>query len=337
MPTVVDLVFVSSEQARGNSAVGRWRSHGDSALPSESFTAPALSLLFRTMAAVSPSSRALARIVTALPTSDGAGVNLFRSLGTPAFPIADPFLMLDEFRSDEPSDYLAGFPNHPHRGFETVTIMLAGEMEHLDDQGNRGRLSAGAVQWMTAGRGIIHSEMPKQRDGLMWGFQLWINLAAQDKMCAPRYRDLEPDQIPHVDLEHGGMARVIAGEVGGIRGPIVGGRTDPLILDVHLPPQGALSLPIASGYQTLLYVYQGAFTVADAPKDVRARQLAVLHDEGSDLRGSATSEDTRLLVLAAKPLREPVARSGPFVMNTREELERAYADFRSGRFSTATP
>lgn len=275
--------------------------------------------------------RRLARVVDAMPTSDGAGVRLYRSLGTHLLPLVDPFLMLDEFRSDRPNDYLAGFPNHPHRGFETVTIMLAGEMEHRDSQGNRGLLTAGSVQWMTAGRGIIHSEMPRQRDGLMWGFQLWVNLAAKDKMTAPRYQDIEPASIPVVELPSGARARVIAGTFQGVVGPVGGVRTDPFILDLDLPAGATVDIPIPAGHQGFVYVYEGEARLEHAPdQSLGTKQLGVLSEVGDRLAIEATSSRLRLLSVTGQPLHEPIARSGPFVMNTRQELEQAFLDAQRG-------
>src|SRR6058998_1920759 len=191
------------------------------------------------------------------PTSDGAGARLTRVIGTPDLDHLDPFLLLDEFKSDRPGDYLAGFPDHPHRGFETVTYMLAGSMRHQDHVGNRGELVAGSVQWMTAGRGIIHSEMPQQKDGLMWGFQLWVNLPARDKMTAPRYQDIPPGKIPEVELSPGVKARVIAGEAGGARGPVEGITTQPLYLDMRMAPRSRAAVKLPAGHNAFAYVYDG--------------------------------------------------------------------------------
>jgi redox-sensitive bicupin YhaK (pirin superfamily) len=281
------------------------------------------------------SQRKVVKVVSGQAVSDGAGVRLKRVIGTPQLDQVDPFLMLDEFKSDRADDYLAGFPDHPHRGFETVTYMLAGAMRHQDHAGNQGDLVAGSVQWMTAGRGIIHSEMPRQQDGLMWGFQLWINLPAKDKMTAPRYQDIPADRIPETALAPGVRARVIAGEAGGVRGPVEGIVTAPVYLDVRMDARSRTSLSLTSGHSAFVYVYDGAVrlgTGADA-RDVTAGQAAVLSDgEGLDVETSDSA--ARFLVLAARPLREPVARYGPFVMNTREELAQAAQDYQSGRFGT---
>jgi len=279
------------------------------------------------------SARRVVRIFTGQPTSDGAGVRLTRVIGTPALDHLDPFLLLDEFKSDKADDYLAGFPDHPHRGFETVTYMLAGAMRHRDHAGNQGELVAGSVQWMTAGRGIVHSEMPQQQDGLMWGFQLWVNLPARDKMTAPRYQDIPPEKIPEVELSAGVRARVIAGEAGGVRGPVEGIATRPLYLDVRMGAGARVSLDVAAGHNAFVYVYEGRVTVDDGSggaQEVGAGQLAVLSD-GDAVTATTTGSPARFLVLAARPLGEPVARYGPFVMNTREELAQAAEDYRSGR------
>src|SRR5437016_6414469 len=212
--------------------------------------------------------RHVTKVLTGQPTSDGAGVQLTRVLGTPQLDHLDPFLLLDEFKSDRPGDYLAGFPDHPHRGFETVTYMLAGAMRHRDHVGNEGELVAGSVQWMTAGRGIVHSEMPLQKDGLMWGFQLWVNLPARDKMTAPRYQDIPPEKIPEVSLAPGVEARVIVGDAGGRHGPVEGIVTEPLYLDVRMAPKSRLPLDLTPGHNAFVYAYEGSATLGpDAGRD----------------------------------------------------------------------
>jgi redox-sensitive bicupin YhaK (pirin superfamily) len=277
------------------------------------------------------SERRVVQVVTGQPTSDGAGVRLTRMIGTPALDHLDPFLLLDEFKSDQPDDYLAGFPDHPHRGFETVTYMLAGSMRHRDHVGNEGELVAGSVQWMTAGRGIIHSEMPRQHDGLMWGFQLWVNLPARDKMTTPRYQDIPPEKIPEVPLADGVRARVIAGEAGGVRGPVEGIVTRPLYLDAHMEPHSRASLALETGHSACAYVYAGRVSLgaSDSGREMETGQLAVLSD-GEALLCATADSAARFLVLAARPLREPIARYGPFVMNTREEIVQAMDDYRRG-------
>jgi redox-sensitive bicupin YhaK (pirin superfamily) len=278
--------------------------------------------------------RAIASRIRGRETSDGAGVKLFRVFSPSPRADLDPFLMLDEFFSDEPSDYLAGFPNHPHRGFETVTYMLDGHMLHEDHLGNRGDLKGGDVQWMTAGRGIIHSEMPQQTAGRMRGFQLWINLPAAEKMKPAGYRDIAATQIPELALAGGGKVKVIAGEVvlaqGTARGPMQGLTTDPLYADVHLAAGASVELPVMAGYTAFAYVYDGAMSVAGT--DLPRGDAAILTD-GTGVALRAGGEGGRCLVLAARPLREPVVPYGPFVMNTREEIEQALRDYRDGRLT----
>ena len=281
------------------------------------------------------STRTVTKIIKAQPTSDGAGVRLFRTIGSQTLDSVDPFLLLDEFKSEQSTDYLAGFPDHPHRGFETVTYMLAGSMQHKDHKGNEGNLVAGSVQWMTAGRGIIHSEMPKQDNGLMWGFQLWVNLPAAEKMTAPRYQDIPPESVPETVLANGIKIRVIAGESAGLQGAVRGIVTDPLYLDIHLPPSTTYSLPIQKGHTALCYVFVGhgqfGLTATDPGQQVAAQHLALLSD-GEELIVKTAKDAVRFLLLAGKPLREPIARYGPFVMNTREEIMQAFEDFRQGTF-----
>jgi quercetin 2,3-dioxygenase len=282
--------------------------------------------------ATGSNSRAVARIVRGRATSDGAGVRLTRVIGGPELPDLDPFLLLDEFRSDDPNDYLAGFPDHPHRGFETVTYMLAGRMRHGDNKGNVGLLAPGSVQWMTAGRGIVHSEMPEQENGLMWGFQLWVNLPAKDKMTAPRYQDIAAEAIPEVLLDNGGQVRVIAGRFENVSGPVQAVATEPVYLDVNLPPGASLSVPLPREHHAFIYVYQSQILVGDADaKNLERGELAVL-SLGDRVTLSAAAQAARAIVVAGRPLNEPVARYGPFVMNTRGEIQQAVEDLRAGRF-----
>jgi hypothetical protein len=283
--------------------------------------------------AVAPSAqRQIVQIVRGQPTSDGAGVKLTRVIGQPGLDMLDPFLMLDEFRSDQANDYIAGFPNHPHRGFETVTYMLAGRMRHGDNQGNSGLLTAGSVQWMTAGRGIQHSEMPEQEDGLMWGFQLWVNLPAKDKMTAPRYQDIAPDRIPEVDLAKGVRVRVIAGEAGGITGPVHAEATAAVYLDLRLEQGSQTELELPAGHNAFVYVYEGQARVGDGKRSELLRgDLGVLAP-GDSVRIAAPEAAARLILVAGRPLNEPVAKYGPFVMNTQQQIVQAIEDFRSGRF-----
>jgi hypothetical protein len=275
--------------------------------------------------------RPAARIVRGVPVSDGAGVKLNRLIGTPQLDHVDPFLMLDEFRSDDAADYIAGFPEHPHRGFETVTYMLAGRMRHGDNKGHSGRLDAGSVQWMTAGRGIVHSEMPEQENGLMWGFQLWVNLPAKDKMTAPRYQEIPPAEIPTASLPGGVTAKVIAGEAAGVRGPINGIATAPTMLDIALPAAGKVTLPIPAGHSVFLYPFQGDIAVGESTDRVGHGNLVVL-GAGDAVRIAALGGEARVLLVAGRPLNEPVARYGPFVMNTPQEIRQAVGDFQQGRF-----
>ena len=285
----------------------------------------------------STTARTVQRIVKGMPTSDGAGVKLRRVIGQPQLPDLDPFLMLDEFGTDRAEDYIAGFPDHPHRGFETVTYMLDGRMRHRDNHGNEGVLVPGSVQWMTAGRGLVHSEMPEQQEGRMRGFQLWLNLPAREKMTAPRYQEYGPERIPLATPAPGVRARVIAGEVAGTSGPIKQPATDPTYLDLALEPGASFEQALPADYAAFLYVFEGALEVLSdaAPRSVSSHELAVL-SEGARLRlrGTAGGVDgaARAIVVAGRPLREPVAKYGPFVMNTREELQQAFVDFQSGRF-----
>jgi len=273
-----------------------------------------------------PALRPLLRVVSSVPTSDGAGVKLRRSIGTAALDRIDPFLLLDEFRSEQGADYLAGFPDHPHRGFETVTYMLAGAMRHRDHAGNEGHLRAGSVQWMTAGRGIVHSEMPEQTDGLLWGFQLWVNLPARDKWVPPRYQDIPPEDVPEVGPETA-RVRVIAGQREGVEGPVRGIVTQPLYLDVRLAPEAAFEQALDPGHNACCYVYEGAL---ESPGVLRAGQLGVL-GPGQRVAARAGAAGARLLLIAGRPIGEPVVRHGPFVMNTHEEILQAVRDFRAGR------
>jgi len=278
-------------------------------------------------------TRTLERIIPSVAASDGAGVKLRRSLGNSQTLRHDPFLMLDEFFSDDPDDYLCGFPSHPHRGFETVTYMLDGHMRHEDSMGHRGDLGPGDVQWMTAGRGIIHSEMPQQTEGRMRGFQLWINLPAREKMNPAAYRDIPSSEIPTVTLKSGGEVRVIMGTLvqseQSISGPIQGLSTEPLYLDVHLLSGAVFTAPVASSHNAFIYVYDGSANIGGDRQDLPRRAAGILTD-GDTATVEAGSEGARFLLLAGKPLRETVVQHGPFVMNTREEIEQALVDYRDG-------
>jgi redox-sensitive bicupin YhaK (pirin superfamily) len=266
-----------------------------------------------------------------MPASDGAGVKLTRVIGQPALPDLDPFLMLDEFGSDDPQAYIAGFPDHPHRGFETVTYMLDGRMRHRDNKGNQGLLTSGSVQWMTAGRGIVHSEMPEQESGLMRGFQLWLNLPAKDKMIEPRYQDIPAERIPLVDLGGGARAKLIAGELDGVSGPVQAGATEPFYADVRLEPNTQAQVQLPMDHAAFAYVYEGQAQIGEPAQTISRGSIAVL-SAGDRLWLAAGSDGARLILVAGKPLKEPVAKYGPFVMNTAEQLHEAFADFQAGRF-----
>jgi quercetin 2,3-dioxygenase len=281
-------------------------------------------------------ARRVARVVRGMPTSDGAGVKLRRVIGQPELPELDPFLMLDEFGTDSPDDYIAGFPEHPHRGFETVTYMLDGRMRHRDNHGHEGVLVPGSVQWMTAGRGIVHSEMPQQQEGRMRGFQLWLNLPSRDKMTEPKYQEFGPEKIPVATPAAGVSAKVIAGKVGAVKGPISQPATDPTYLDVALQAGAQYVHELPGQHAAFIYVYEGSVRVAEGTGTkesiVKTGELAVL-SEGTEVRLAGDSNDTsRAILVAGAPLREPVARYGPFVMNTREQLIQAVEDFQKGKF-----
>jgi len=276
-------------------------------------------------------TRVVAHKLRGQPTSDGAGVRMTRVIGTPRLDHFDPFLLLDEFRSDDPNDYIAGFPDHPHRGFETVTYMLAGRMKHGDNQGNTGLLGPGSVQWMTAGRGIVHSEFPQQVEGLMWGFQLWVNLPASDKMTAPRYQDIQGEEIPEVELNERVRGRVIVGSLAGVSGPVTNVATAPIYYDLHFDAGGEQVVPVPPEHNVFIYVYEGNARVGPEANanTVQRGELALL-SHGATIEIRAT-EPCRLILVGGRPLGEPIARYGPFVMNTSEEIHQAFEDYRSGR------
>jgi len=275
-------------------------------------------------------TRKIQQIVQALPASDGAGVKLMRSLGSANHLRLDPFLMLDAFSSENPDDYVAGFPAHPHRGFETVTYLLDGHMLHQDHLGNRGDLKSGAVQWMTAGRGIIHSEMPQQENGRMRGFQLWINLPAKEKMKPAGYRDIQPEEIPTVLLADGKL-KIVAGTYEDTKGPVQGGSTDPIYWDIELKPNGKFEAEVRADHNVYVYPFEGSLEVAD--RVLKTHQGGIL-GSGDAIEVKAGAEGARFLVLAGKPLKEPVVQYGPFVMNTREEIEQAIRDYQSGELTS---
>ncbi|MBL0086836.1 MAG: pirin family protein [Ideonella sp.] len=276
--------------------------------------------------------RSVERLVTGQATQDGAGVKLTRVLTQPLQHRLDPFLMLDAFGSDQPGDYIAGFPDHPHRGFETVTYMIAGRMRHRDSAGHEGLLTNGGVQWMTAGRGVIHSEMPEQEEGVMEGFQLWLNLPAQRKMIPAWYRDIPAPEIPVAQVD-GVRVHVIAGQALGVTGAMQREVTEPLYLDIHLRPGASFSQALPESHNAFVYVYRGALDIGGSP--VPAQRMAILtNTAGSDgVVLQAGELPTRALLIAGRPLKEPIAQYGPFVMNTRAELMQAVEDFQAGRLA----
>ncbi|OIO10444.1 MAG: hypothetical protein AUJ80_03215 [Gallionellaceae bacterium CG1_02_60_325] len=278
-------------------------------------------------------TRKVERLIQGVATSDGAGVSLTRVLTGKLQHRLDPFLMLDAFGSDDPDDYIAGFPDHPHRGFETITYMLAGRMRHRDSAGHEGLLGDGGVQWMTAGRGVIHSEIPEQKDGVMEGFQLWLNLPAQNKMAEPWYRDFASADIPEYATVEGVTVRVIAGESNGVAGAVSRTVTEPLYLDIHLPAGTSFSTAIPATHNAFIYTYRGAAHVAGMQVDLQ-RMGILSNTAGADGVTVSATEPTQLILVAGKPLNEPIVQYGPFVMNTQEEIHQALEDFRSGSFAS---
>jgi redox-sensitive bicupin YhaK (pirin superfamily) len=280
--------------------------------------------------------RSVEALVAGRATRDGAGVRLTRVLTGELQQRLDPFLMLDQFGSNDPKDYGAGFPDHPHRGFETVTYMIAGRMRHRDSAGHEGLLQNGGVQWMTTGRGLVHSEMPEQEEGLMEGFQLWLNLPSHQKMCTPWYRDIQSESIPEVTPDAGVLVRVISGQSHGVQGamhrPAKDYPTDPLYLDIHFSEQQTFTQNIPVGHNAFVYVYRGSLAVqsAQGAETVPLQRMAILSNGGDGvvLQGQV---GTRALLITGQPLHEPIAQYGPFVMNTREELMQAVEDFQAGR------
>ncbi len=276
--------------------------------------------------------RAVERVINGQPTSDGAGVKLTRVLAQPLQRRLDPFLMLDAFFTDDPQDYVAGFPDHPHRGFETVTYMIAGRMRHRDSAGHESLVSNGGVQWMTAGRGVIHSEMPEQEEGRMEGFQLWLNLAAKDKMRAPWYRDVQGAEIPEFTTAGGVKVRVIAGRSCGVDGAIQREVTEPLYLDLEFPAGAAFAQVLPPTHNAFVYVYRGGLQIGGTP--VPVQRMAILgNDVDSDGVVMMASAATRALLIAGRPLGEPIAQYGPFVMNTNDEIFQAVQDYQGGKFA----
>jgi len=273
--------------------------------------------------------RTVSQKVTGSDTQDGAGVQLRRVLPAPGLRLLDPFLLLDVFSSDNPSDYIAGFPPHPHRGFETVTYLLAGQVRHRDSAGHIGVVKAGGVQWMTAGGGVKHSEMPEQEDGLLQGFQLWVNLPAAEKMGPPDYQEFDPEQIAEETRNNGVMLRVISGTtMEGTSGPVTATSTDAIYLDISMPTNTDYSELIPQGFNAFIYLIDGSIQIGQ--ETVMPGELAALED--GDGVVICSSKASRMLLLAGRPIGEPVARHGPFVMNTHEEIEQAYRDYESGLF-----
>ncbi len=276
--------------------------------------------------------RSLIRRFPGVPTREGAGVRLRRSFSNPEVPLFDPFLLLDRFGSADPADYLAGFPWHPHRGIETITYVLNGRVEHGDTLGNSGVIGSGDLQWMNSGSGIVHQEMPQRTDGTFEGFQLWLNRPAREKMGAPAYRGLSGDEVPRVGTERGGEVKVVAGDFGGVTGPVRGISVDPAYLDIRLTPEEAIELPVAPGRNAFAHVISGRSTFAgDDPAPVPAGET-VLFGDGARIRAHAGAEGARFLLASGRPLHEPVAWYGPIVMNTRDELATALAELRRGDF-----
>ncbi|AXA91204.1 pirin family protein [Massilia sp. YMA4] len=276
--------------------------------------------------------RTVERVIAGQAVMDGAGVKINRVLTQPLQRRLDPFLMLDNFGSDEANDYIAGFPNHPHRGFETVTYMIEGRMRHRDSAGNEGLLENGGVQWMTAGRGVIHSEMPEQQEGRMEGFQLWLNLPARDKMRSPWYRDFKAADVPAFTTPAGAGVRVIAGSSHGVAGAVQRDGTEPLYLDVTLPPGAVFDQPLPAGHNAFLYPYRGSVTTG--ARVIATRTMAIFANDGDSDGVSVAApagEPARFILIAGRPLHEPIAQYGPFVMNTQQELQQAVEDFRAGR------
>jgi redox-sensitive bicupin YhaK (pirin superfamily) len=278
-------------------------------------------------------ARTVETLVAGRTTSDGAGVKLTRIVDQTLHQRLDPFLLLDAFKSDSPGDYIGGFPDHPHRGFETVTYLIAGRMRHRDNAGHEGLLQSGGVQWMTAGRGIVHSEMPEQEDGLLEGFQLWLNLPARDKMTAPWYRDIPREDIPQFVTREGVGVRVIAGNSHGVEGAVRRPVTEPLYLDLHMPAGSRYDQLLPPAAHGFVYVYRGEVNVGG--RAVPEGRLAILADtEEADGVTLSSGIASRALLIAALPLKEPIVQHGPFVMNTQEEIARAIDDFKSGRFAS---
>ena len=277
-------------------------------------------------------TKELLKTTTGLKTSDGDGVNMTRLIGTAQVDYVDPFLLLDAFGSDKPNDYIGGFPSHPHRGFETVTYLLNGKMRHKDNAGNEGVIESGGVQWMTAGKGIVHSEMPEQEDGLLEGFQLWVNLPAADKMVEPAYQDFSKASVPVEHWENGTEIRVVAGKTQkGTSGPVINSYVSPLFMDVSLRAGEPFEQIVDGADNTLVYVIEGELLIGDEARELSAKNLGIL-EQGDHVLVTSKSDKVRFILISAKPLHEPVARGGPFVMNTQDQVRQAFDDFRNNRF-----
>ena len=276
-------------------------------------------------------ARGVERLVNGQFVTDGAGVKINRVLTQSLQRRLDPFLMLDAFGSDKAGDYIAGFPEHPHRGFETVSYMIKGSMRHRDSAGNEGLITDGGVQWMTAGRGVAHSEMPEQTDGVMEGFQLWLNLPAKDKMTAPWYRDIPASEIARFTTDEGVTVQVIAGASHGVQGAVQRDHTEPLYLDIELPANATFEQVLPPGHNAFLYVFRGQ-VVVDEHNVPQSRMAILRNDPGADGVRIVAAQPSRLILIAGRPLNEPIAQYGPFVMNTQEEIRQAVADFQAGLF-----
>ena len=285
-----------------------------------------------TAAPASRTSRDVLRVLAGIPTRDGAGVSLTRVIGQRELDHLDPFLLLDELHSDVPNAYIAGFPDHPHRGFETISVMLQGNMRHRDSRGNAGLITGGGVQWMTAGRGIVHSEMPEQEAGMLWGFQLWLNLPRAEKMCAQRYQDLAPERITERRLASSGLLRAIAGHTLDVDGPVEARATEPMLFTAMLRDEAPLEIDVPRDHNAFVFVYAGELETGPERRRsrVQTNELAIF-DAGSRVSLRGVRGGTGILFAAARPLREPIARRGPFVMNTEAELDSAFADYRAGQ------
>jgi len=277
--------------------------------------------------------RKIKAVRPSVPTLEGAGVRLRRAFGFEKVPGLDPFLLLDDFHSNDPDDYVAGFPWHPHRGIETITYVLKGEIEHGDSLGNKGLIGPGDVQWMTSGSGIIHQEMPREpEDGVLQGFQLWANLPAADKMMMPRYRDVQSRQIPVISRENGVRIKLVCGRISGVQGPVQGIQTDPEFLDVEVPAGAGFSHPLPAGYAVFAYVFAGKGYFDPRKKALIGTENLVTFSDGDSVEVAAGDETLRFLLISGKPLQEPVAWRGPIVMNTEEELRLAFAEYAEGTF-----